>query len=296
MGYQVVDEHNFESGFASKGFSMTPEPTVLFVDDEAGLRATMADLLSREGFRIQTAATVAEALARITAEKYDILIADLNIGEPGDGFTVVSAMRRVQPESATMILTGYPAFQAALRAIHEQVDDFLTKPAEPSHLLKSVRENLARRKTRRPVQTERLARIIEKHREEIIEAWYEAVENNAEMAAVKLSRKDRIDHLPELIDELVREQDAAREKAAHADAAAKHGKTRREQEYTVPMLLEEARILHQTVAKCAQDHLLTVDISNLIGDLVEVHDRLHGMLRESVEEFLRQDRGIQRHE
>ena len=271
---------------------MTREPTVLFVDDEEALRTTMSDLLSREGFRVTTVASVAEALARITAEKYDILIADLNIGEPGDGFTVVSAMRRVQPESATMILTGYPAFQAALRAIHEQVDDFLTKPAEPGYLVKSVRENLTRRKKRTAVRTERLQRIIEEHKEPIIEAWYKAVEDNAEMAAVKLTREDRIDHLPSLIDELVRAEDVTSEKAAHADAAAKHGKTRREQGYTVPMLLAEARILHQIVAKCAQDNLLTVDISNLIGDLVEIHDRLHEMLRESVEEFLRTARGI----
>lgn len=69
-------------------------------------------------------------LALITAEKYDVLISDLNIGHPGDGFTVVSAMRRTQPEAVTLILTGYPAFESVLRAIREQVDDFLTKPTD----------------------------------------------------------------------------------------------------------------------------------------------------------------------
>jgi DNA-binding NtrC family response regulator len=57
-----------------------------------------------------------------------------------------SALRRVQPDAVTVILTSYPAFQAALRAIHEQVDDFLTKPAEPANLIKTrtdfVQKNL----------------------------------------------------------------------------------------------------------------------------------------------------------
>ena len=46
---------------------------------------------------------------------FDVLLSDLNIGQPGDGFTVVSAMRRVQPKAATFILTGYPDFDTACR-------------------------------------------------------------------------------------------------------------------------------------------------------------------------------------
>jgi YesN/AraC family two-component response regulator len=86
------------------------------------------------------AATVPEGLALIAAEKYEILILDLNIGQPGDGFTVVSAMRRTQPEAITIILTGYPAFESALRAIREQVDDFITKPADMEELLTNLRQ------------------------------------------------------------------------------------------------------------------------------------------------------------
>ena len=61
--------------------------------------------------------------------QFDVLISDLNIGQPGDGFTVVSAMRRSQPACITLILTGYPGFDTALEAIRSQVDDYLIKPA-----------------------------------------------------------------------------------------------------------------------------------------------------------------------
>ena len=109
--------------------SANKSPRVLFVDDEAGIRLTLSAILEREGFAVTVASTVSEALALISAEKYDVLLSDLNIGQASDGFTVVSAMRRTQPEAVTMILTGYPAFESALRALREQVDEFLTKPA-----------------------------------------------------------------------------------------------------------------------------------------------------------------------
>lgn len=102
---------------------------ILFADDEPGIRMTLPLILTREGFEVSVAGTVPEALAFINRDQFDVLLADLNIGERGDGFTLISAMRRVQPGAVTLILTGYPDFETALQAIRNQVDDYLTKPA-----------------------------------------------------------------------------------------------------------------------------------------------------------------------
>jgi len=73
-----------------------PEATrILFVDDEPLLRTAWSEILAREGFRVTAASSVAEALALITSEQFQVLLADLNIGQTGDGFTIASAMRRV---------------------------------------------------------------------------------------------------------------------------------------------------------------------------------------------------------
>ena len=87
---------------------------ILFADDEPGIRMTLPLILEQEGFEVSVAATVAEALAYINRDSFDVLLADLNIGERGDGFTLISAMRRVQPQAVTLILTGYPDFATAL--------------------------------------------------------------------------------------------------------------------------------------------------------------------------------------
>jgi DNA-binding NtrC family response regulator len=81
---------------------------MLFVDDEPSIRLTLPEILRLHGHDVEVASTVAEALTAISLHKFDVLISDLNIGNAGDGFTVVSAMRRTQPQCVTLILTGYP--------------------------------------------------------------------------------------------------------------------------------------------------------------------------------------------
>src|SRR5580698_10993785 len=115
-----------------------PQIRLLFVDDEPAIRITLPAILKQKGFDVMTAASVPEALNLMNAEKFEVLISDLNIGEPGDGFTVVSAMRRVQPEAATFILTGYPDFESALLAIRNQVDDYFSKPLKVPDLVAAI--------------------------------------------------------------------------------------------------------------------------------------------------------------
>src|ERR1051325_10136943 len=147
---------------------------ILFVDDEPSLRATLPIVLKQNGFEVQAAATVGEAIHAISTQQFDVLISDLNIGQPGDGFTVVSAMRRTQPDATTFILTGYPAFETALEAIRRQFDDYLIKPMELDVLLEKIRTKLASPRTSpHRLQARRLAQILDENKREIVRRWLE---------------------------------------------------------------------------------------------------------------------------
>jgi ActR/RegA family two-component response regulator len=115
---------------------------ILFVDDEPNILLTMPAILQQHGYDVTAVGTVNEALTQITSAQFAVLISDLNIGHPGDGFTVVSAMRRTQPTCITLILTGYPGFDSALEAIRSQVDDYLIKPAPIPSLIKLIEQKL----------------------------------------------------------------------------------------------------------------------------------------------------------
>src|SRR5437773_12017466 len=121
-----------------------PKTRVLFVDDEAAIRLTLPVILEQQGFAVTIAASVPEALEVINHRAFDVLLTDLNIGSPADGFILVSAMRKIQPGAATFILTGYPDFQTALEAIRKQVDDYFTKPADIPTLVSTLRATVHR--------------------------------------------------------------------------------------------------------------------------------------------------------
>lgn len=272
--------------------TMKAAARILYVEDEPSLRLALSTILGQQGFEVFTAATVAEALSLITADRFDALISDLNIGQPGDGFTVVSAMRRVQPEAVTLILTGYPAFESALRAIREQVDDFLTKPADVKELVSSIKDKLQRPKRGPTLLSKRLPQIIVEHKAEIINDWYAQAETIPEIAAVKLSRQERLNNIEDVLEELVREGKHTDEAVVSNPAltsSAMHGLLRREQGYSIPMLLEESRVLHAVISDLIRRHLLEADISYLVPDMITIGDRLHRLGEESVRAYLRQD-------
>jgi two-component system response regulator PilR (NtrC family) len=78
---------------------MAEELQVLFVDDEKNIRLTLPLMLESFGFKVTSAGTVAEALRLISERKFDVLLSDMNIDRPGDGFTVVSAMPKHSAQS-----------------------------------------------------------------------------------------------------------------------------------------------------------------------------------------------------
>jgi ActR/RegA family two-component response regulator len=265
---------------------MTDGAHILFVDDEEGIRLTLAPLLESRGFRVTCAATVQDALTLITKSKFDVLLADLNIGQSGDGFTVVSAMRRTHPETITLILTGYPDFQSALQAIRQQVDDFLTKPTEISLLVQTIKSKLANRTPERHVRTRRLPDLIHEEQKAITEDWLAAVKNDHELNLIPISDSERVDHLPNVLDAALHVSAGNQITAEALKAATLHGNVRLHQGYTAPLIMRESRLLTSVVVRCVQKHLLVIDISTLIPDLMNTCEAIGTLAEVSVRSFL----------
>jgi YesN/AraC family two-component response regulator len=261
---------------------------VLFVDDEAGIRNTLKLILERHGFEVITSATVPEALEQINHAVFDVLLSDLNIGQPGDGFTVVSAMRRVQPEAATFILTGYPDFDTALQAIRSQVDDYLLKPMDVPTLIHTIQSRLEHRREVPPEQPlKRVSHLMQESIGEITREWLKLVKAHAELAAIRISDKDRVDHLPSLIEEMAKRVDIASDFTADKAKAAsmRHGKERARQGYNIPLVVVEMRLLQRILSSVLQHNLIRMDLSTVIGDMMQVGESLQEQLEFSIRGF-----------
>ena len=262
------------------------KPKILFLDDEENIRLTLGMYLEDQGFFVTTAGTVPEALKLITHETYDVLIADLNVGHPGDGFTVVSAMRRIHPQAVTFILTGYPAFETALEAIRLQVDDYITKPTDNDALVEKIQEKLSSPKPHHPIETKRLCEIISANISNITRDWLASVRKDPELARMRLSDAEYTDHVPQVLEAALKVSHGNTVTEADRRAARAHGATRKKQGYTVPLVIRESRLLHDAIASCLQMNLLAVQISYLIMDLISIQSTKQALLEESVDAFL----------
>jgi DNA-binding response OmpR family regulator len=262
---------------------------VLFVDDEPSIRLTLPMILQQHGFEVTAVATVADALQAISGQSFDVLIADLNLGEQGDGFTVVSAMRRTQPKCVNLILTGYPAFQSALEAIRHQVDDYLVKPADPAELVEAIRKRLSEPRNTTQIPTYSLSTFLERYGEEVVGRALKAMKAHPRLSKVPLSDSERVDHIPIILREVVKQLESQQPEEPTSGthrAGAEHGKTRRRQRYSVSMLVDDTRILDTAVYDSVQDHLLELDLSRLVPDLNDLNDALEAHLQEALEAFL----------
>jgi ActR/RegA family two-component response regulator len=263
-------------------------PRLLLVDDNENVRITLQAALQINGFEVVTAAGVNDALQFIAAGKFDVLISDLHMPENGDGLTVVSAMRNAHPAAVTLVYSGYPEMEEATNAILLQADQILLKPLNIHDLVKVIRENLAKgsKATRRV--TESVANILEGDSERIIQLWLSHVQNHEELMKLPLSSQERTGHLPLLLRDLVdrlRAQKGVNGKHTESKAAHEHGRLRRQQSYSAPLIVEESRMLQVSIFQILQNNLARVDFSLVLVDVMTIADEVDSQLCQAMQTF-----------
>jgi DNA-binding NtrC family response regulator len=100
---------------------------VLVVEDEQRFRELLVSVIPQMGYPAEGAGTAEEAKRMMTADAREILILDLQLPLMG-GMDFLEVVRREWPHSQVIILTGFGGLEAAKRAIHLDVVEFLTKP------------------------------------------------------------------------------------------------------------------------------------------------------------------------
>lgn len=106
---------------------------VLVVDDEPTLRLGFSYALSNRSTTVDTASTGRQALEKIKASKYDIVILDLRMPDI-DGLGVIETLRLTGNLIPIVLCSAAITPTAALRAIQHRVPDFLLKPVRPADL------------------------------------------------------------------------------------------------------------------------------------------------------------------
>jgi ActR/RegA family two-component response regulator len=260
---------------------------ILAVDDDESVRSMLATALKANDFHVTSAAGVGEALHLIDTQPFDILLCDLHMPGAGDGYTVVSAMRHKNPEAITLVLSGYPALKEAMAAILLQADEVLLKPMGITDLVTVIREKSNNRDRRRQNNTERVASILERDSPSTISEWLSRVEADNELNGLPLPSEQRTGHLPHLLAELIHRLRVPRPLGTKqvSRSAVEHGKVRHAQGYTIPMIIEESRILQVSIFHTLEKNLSSVDFSLLLTDVMTIADECDSQLKQTIISF-----------
>jgi len=261
---------------------------LLLVDDNEALRYSLRLILERNGFDVSVAANVNEALRLIGSQTFDALLSDLHMPDPGDGLTVVSAMRHANPKAVTLIFSGYPAMKEAAAAIIGQTDGILVKPLAVESLVETIRDWIKGGPTMsNPLR--QLAEILEEETEATIAAWLVRVDSEPEVIAVALSHAERSSHLPQMFRDLVfrlRFPLPLGTRALVSAAASEHGALRRKQGYTAAMMVEESRMLQVSIFQMLQENLPRLDFSLLLVGVMAIADEVDSQLAQAMSSYV----------
>ena len=163
---------------------------VLLVEDELTLAKGLAMVMREEGYDVDIADTGRSALEKFAANGFDLLVADLRLPDI-DGMDVIQQVRKGQPETKVVIITGYPSVSSAVQAVKMGVSDYLRKPftdkefmAAVKRVLKdkekeSIEELIGETQKERLIQREEVIRVLEKASQDQ-EFWRELMENGSE--------------------------------------------------------------------------------------------------------------------
>jgi len=130
-------------------------PTLLFVDDEKDITASLADLF-RLDYHVVTATSAEEALAILKLQEVSVIVADQRMPEK-TGSELLAEACTIEPDVVRILLTGYADIEAVVQAVNEgKIFFYLTKPWSSKEIqavvAKAVEHNFLLRDNRRLVE------------------------------------------------------------------------------------------------------------------------------------------------
>jgi len=136
--------------------------TVLIADDHALLRSGIKQLLANEGAikKIGEASSGREALQQLQAERWDLLILDINMPDRS-GIDILRHVRATHADTRILVLSGFPERQYAVNVLRAGASGYVNKEMAPEELLLAVRAVLQGRRYVTPALAELLVNELD---------------------------------------------------------------------------------------------------------------------------------------
>ncbi|MBZ0270016.1 sigma-54 dependent transcriptional regulator [bacterium] len=124
---------------------MLPTSTILVIDDDEAVTASLALLLKQSGHGSVCAASPGEAMRHLETGRIDAVLQDMNFtrkttGE--EGLALLAAIRERRPDLPVILMTAWGSIELAVEGIRSGAQDFITKPWNNQQMLHAIRTAL----------------------------------------------------------------------------------------------------------------------------------------------------------
>jgi len=130
---------------SEKRHGIQEQATIIVIDDEKAIRDSCCQLLTKDGYRAETAINGDIGLQKIRDIKPDLAIIDLKMPGMG-GMELLEKIEDVDPNIISIVITGYATIESAVEAIKRNAYDFVPKPFTPDQLRIVIERGLERRR------------------------------------------------------------------------------------------------------------------------------------------------------
>jgi len=120
----------------------SPNPHLLFVDDEHLLHNVLTRLFARHQIDVTCCSDAATAIEKLDAEAFDLVITDFKMPQM-DGLELLAHIRKTHPQMRAIMITAHGSIQHAVRSMRHGAIDYIPKPFSTTELVDRVKKLLA---------------------------------------------------------------------------------------------------------------------------------------------------------
>ena len=139
---------------------MVERTRIIIVDDDEGIRETLAAILQEEGYQVDTAESGKEAIEKTDAKFYNLALIDIRLPDI-EGIDLLKQIKDTVPKVRKIIITGYPTLQNAVEAVNNGADAYVLKPFDMEKVLRIIGEQLEKQQGEKKYSQEKVTQFIE---------------------------------------------------------------------------------------------------------------------------------------
>ena len=117
--------------------------SILVVDDDATVRKSLASILSKEGYSVETVANGKQATRIAGKSRFGVALIDIRLPDV-EGTELLHKLKEKQPHMVMIVITGFPTLKNAMETVNEGADGYILKPFDVEKLLEIIKKHLKR--------------------------------------------------------------------------------------------------------------------------------------------------------